>query len=98
MNMDSTVVADVAELAEVVHKLADARASGADHIGKLLLGDWRYHAFGFSRLAELSHVEQCAGETLLAVVEQLVDKIFPSPDPPKQDELQEDVGKLMLLM
>jgi len=31
VDMDSTVVGDVAELAEVIHKLADARAGGADH-------------------------------------------------------------------
>jgi len=64
VNMESTVVGDIAELAEVVHKLANARASGADHIGKPLLADRRYHALGFSRLAELSHDEQGTGKTL----------------------------------
>ena len=98
MNVDSTVVGNVAKLAEIVHKLADARASGPDHICKFLLSDWRYHALGFSRLAELSHDEQCAGETLFAVVEQLVDKVLSSSDPPKQDELQENVRELMLFV
>jgi len=87
VNMDSPVVGDVAELAEVIHKLADARAGGADHVGELLLSDGRYHAFGFSRFTELSHDKQCAGEAFLAVVKQLVDEILPGSDPAKQDEL-----------
>ena len=91
VNMNSTVVTDVAELAEVVHELADARAGGANHIGELLLGDWRYHALRLARLSELCHDEQCAREALLAIVEQLIDKVLTSPDSTDQDELQEDV-------
>jgi len=98
VNMDSAIIADVAELAEIVHKLADSGASGANHLGKLLLGHGRNHGLRFSGLTKLSHDQQCAGKTLLAVVEQLIDQVFPSPNPAKQNELQEDVRKLMLLM
>ena len=98
VNMNSAVIGDVSQFSEVVHKLANARASGADHVSKFFLSDRRYHALGLSWLAELSHDEQCAGEALLAVIEQLVDEVLPGPDPPEQDELQEDVRKLMLFV
>jgi len=98
VNMDSTVVGNVSEPAEVVHEFAYARAGGADQVGELHLGDRRDHALRFTGLAKVSHDEQCSCETLLAVVEQLIDKILTSPDPPKQDKLQEDVGKLMLFV
>ena len=69
VNVDSAVIRDVSEFSEVVHKLANARASGADHVGKFFLSDRRDHALRLSRFAELSHDEQCACEALLAVVE-----------------------------
>jgi len=87
MDMDTAVIGDVAELAEVIHELADPRPGCADHVGEGFLGDRRDHALRFSGLAELSHDEQCACETLLAVVEELVDEVFLSPDSPEQDEL-----------
>ena len=55
VNMDSTVIRYVAELAEVVHEFAYAGSSRSDHIRKLLLCDRRDHTLGFARLTELSH-------------------------------------------
>lgn len=91
VDMYPTVVGDVAKLAEVIHELANAGTSRADHIRKLFLSDWGYPALRFSRRTKLSHDEQCAGKTLFAVIEQLIDEVFSSSDSTHQDELQEDV-------
>ena len=69
MNMNSSVVRDVAKLAEVVHELAYAGSRRSDHIGKCLLGYRRDHGLRFAWFAKLSHDKQRARETLLAIVE-----------------------------
>jgi hypothetical protein len=38
------------------------------------------------------------GQALFAVVEQLIDEVFPGLDAAQQDKLEEDVGELMLLV
>ena len=98
MDMDPTVVRDVAKLAEIVHELANAGPSRADHLRKLFLSDWRDHALRFSRRTELRHYEQCTSETLLTIVEQLIDEVFSGSDSTQQDELEENIRKLMLFV
>jgi hypothetical protein len=41
VNVNSSVVIDISELAEAVHEEAYARPRGADHVGERLLGDGR---------------------------------------------------------
>ena len=39
VHLDAPVVADQPKLAEFVHKIANARSGGADHLGKCFLTD-----------------------------------------------------------
>ena len=42
VDLDMSVVADEAQLAKLVHEVADAGSRGADHLGQRLLTDVRH--------------------------------------------------------
>ena len=75
VNLDAPVVFDKAELAKTVHKKADARAGGADHLRQGLLRDPRNILFQFARLAEFGHQQQNPRQALFAGAEKLIDQI-----------------------
>ena len=45
MNLDLSVVADEAELAEFVHEMADTGSGDADHLRQYFLTDWLRDTF-----------------------------------------------------
>jgi len=83
VDVDAAVVADVAQLTKIVHKLANARPCGSNHLGKFLLSDGWNHALWLTWLAKLGHDQKRACETLFTIVEQLVNEVFPGPNPPE---------------
>ena len=60
MDFEVSVVADVAQLSKLVHKVAHAGARRADHVRESLLTDLRYHWFRLPVLAEIRQQKQRA--------------------------------------
>ena len=75
MHLNATVVADETELAKAIHKEADTRPGGPDHIRQRFLRDRRNEDFRFARLAEFRHQQEDPRQALFAGIEQLIDKI-----------------------
>ena len=73
--------------------MADPRPGCADHLGQVILTDFRKHKFGSAFLAKMSEQQEDPGETLFARVKKLVHEIrFVSDVARKQmlDELFRD--------
>ena len=87
MNPDAAVVFDEAELAKAIHEKADARACGADHLCKCLLGYSRNQGLRFTRFAKFGHQQEDPRQTFLAGVEQLIDQIRLGSHAPGEQEL-----------
>ena len=85
------IVIDEAKLTELVHEEADARSRGADHFGQHLLTDRRYDRFRLSLLAEICKEQKKARQSLLAGVEELVDKVGLGAHAALKQELQEEI-------
>ena len=69
------VVVNKAELPELIHEMADPRPGCADHLGQVILTDFRQHRFGPAFLAEMSEQQEDPRETLFARIKKLVHKI-----------------------
>ena len=98
VDLNVAVVGDVAQFPKPVHEVTDARSSGSNHVGEDLLSDRWDGSRWLSRPTKFSHEEQRPRQTLLTVVEELVDKIFLGSNSSKEHKLQEEIGELMLLM
>lgn len=98
MYVDATVVLDVTKHSEPIHEFAHTGPRGADHIGECFLRNGRNHRFGLAGLPKFSHKQQSSRQTFFAVVKELIDKIFLSAYSAKQDELDEEIGELMLFV
>jgi hypothetical protein len=79
VNLDAPIVFDKAELAKTVHKKADARAGGADHLRQSLLRDLGNALFRFARLAKFRHQQKYPRKALFTGVEKLIDQIGLGP-------------------
>ena len=68
MNRQPVVLAviDEAQLPELIHEMTDTRPGCADHLGQVILTDFRKHEFGSAFLAEMSEQQEDARETLFA--------------------------------
>ena len=71
----AAVVGDEAALAKAIEEEADPGASGADHFGEGLLADAGDGGEGGGAVGDSGHVEEKAGETFLAGVENVVGEI-----------------------
>ena len=98
MNPNAPVVFDKAVLTKTIHKETDAGPGGPDHFRQGFLSDVRNQRLRLAGLAELRHQQQDAGEAFLAGVEELVDQIGLGPHSASEQELDEEVGKAMLLV
>src|SRR5271154_1586178 len=98
MNPDAAVVFNEAELAKAIHEEAHTRPGGANHFCQSFLRDLWDQRFWFSRLAKLRQQQEDPRQTLFAGVEKLIDKIGLGSHATRQQELQEQVGELMLLV
>ena len=85
--MDATVVLDIAKISKAIHEVADARPGRADHLRESLLGDWRYKHLGLTGLTELCHQKECSRQSLLAGIEELINKVFLGADATQEHEL-----------
>ena len=72
----AAAVIDKAELPELIHKVADPRPGGADHLRQVFLIDSGKHRFGFSFFAKMGQQQKNPGQALLTGVEKLIDKIL----------------------
>ncbi len=95
---DVAVVGDVAQFPKPVHEVADARSCGSNHVGEDFLSDGWDSGRRLPWPTKFSHEEQRPRQTLLTVVEELIDKIFLGSNSSKEHKLQEEIGELMLLM
>jgi hypothetical protein len=96
--MNAAPVRNVGQSPKAIHKVADTGSCGSDHVGEAPLSDPWNEGLGLVRLSAFSHEEQYPGKTLLAVVEELIDKIFLCSNSSEEHEFQEEIRKLMLLM
>src|ERR1700723_1737463 len=95
VNPNSVAVFDKAELAKAVHEEADPGPRCPDHLRQGLLRDlWNQRVC----LAESCHQEENTCQTFFTRVKELIDKIGLGSHAPVEQELQKQVGELMLLM
>ena len=90
---DAAIVSDEAQLAKFVHEETHARAGSSDHLRKRLLADFSDHRFGLPFLAEVCQQQEHSGQTFLARIEQLIDKIRFNADGPAQKMGNEQLGE-----
>jgi hypothetical protein len=69
MNLDLSVVADEAELAEFVHEMADTGSGGADHLRQCFLTDVATDWLRDTFLAEISEQQKLVRKSPLARIE-----------------------------
>jgi len=69
-------VIDKAMFPEPIHEMTDPRPGCADHLRQGFLIDSGEHSFGPAVLANMGQQQENPSQTLLAVVEQLVDKVL----------------------
>jgi hypothetical protein len=86
--LDAAVVTDKTELAKAVHKEADMRPSGANHIRKRFLRNGRNEGFPFAGLAEFRHQQENPRQAFFAGVEKLVDEVGLGSHAAGQQELE----------
>jgi hypothetical protein len=97
VDVNASVVCDIAQLSKPVHELADPGTGSTNHLCKGLLCDRRNQHLWLSGIAKLRHQQECPRQTLFTVVEELVYEVLLGPDGSRQDELQEHFGELMLI-
>ena len=73
---EPAVVVDEAKLFELVHEMTDARPGGANHLRQTLLIDPGEDGFGTAFLAKMREEQENSGQSLLARVEKLVNKVL----------------------
>lgn len=98
MHLQPAVVLDETQLAELIHKKADAAASGADHFGESSLRDASDDVLGLFTVAITRNQEEGSGQALLARVEELVDQVFFHPDISFEHVGDKAVGKVALFV
>jgi hypothetical protein len=96
--MNAAIVGNIAKSPEAIHKVADTGSCGSDYVRQDGLSNCWDESLRLARFSELSHEEQCPGKTLLAVVEELIDKIFLGSNSSEEHKLQKEIRELMLLM
>ena len=66
MNLDLSIVADEAELAELVHEKTDPRSSRSDHFGQRFLADSDANGLRAGFLSEIGQQQQQSRQAFLA--------------------------------
>src|SRR5438094_10890 len=92
------VVGDEPQLAELVHEMADSRASGADDLRQRLLADLRNHRLRLAFLSEISEQEKYPREPLLTRVEEVVHQVLLNSNVAREQIVKEYLGKRRLIM
>src|SRR5688572_16598910 len=80
VDLESAVIFNQAELAELVHEEVDARARGPHHLGQRLLGELRQNARRRLFLPVSREQKQGTSEVFLAGIEELVDQVLLDPN------------------
>ena len=87
VHFNVAVVFDKPKPVESIHEEADARTRCPNHFCKRLLRDRRNLRFRFARLTIFSHQQKDSCQTLLAGIEELIDKVGLAPHASRQQEL-----------
>ncbi len=98
MHANAAVVFNEAELAKAIHKEADARPCGTDHLRERLLRDLGNQGLRLAGLAKFRHQQQNPCQTPFAGIEKLINQVGLNAHAARQEKLHEQVGELMLLM
>ena len=80
VDLEVSVVVDVAQLPKLIHKVAHAGARRADHVRERLLAHFGDHRLLLPVLAEVRQQEQRSRQPFLAGIKQLVDQVFLDSD------------------
>ena len=96
MNPHAAVVVDKAQLAELVHEVADSRSSRADHARQRFLADFRNHRLPPTILAKVGKQKQDPSQPLLARIEKLIDQILFKSNIAGEQVCREELRKFMV--
>ena len=89
--LNAAVVLNEAKLAKAVHKEADSRSGGTDHLGKCFLSNGWYEFLWFTRLAKFRHQKENARQSFFAGIEELIYQIGLSSHTASEQEFHENV-------
>ncbi len=79
VNVNFSVVADEAQLAEFIHEETDARSRCPDHLCESFLADLDIDRLRAALLGEMREKQKKASQSAFARIEQLVDQILFDP-------------------
>jgi hypothetical protein len=94
--LESTVVVNKAQLAEPIHKKANARAGGTNHFSEHFLANFRNYAFGLSFLAKLSKQQEYSCQPFFAGIKELVNQVSLNPNISGKQIGDKEIGKCVL--
>jgi len=97
VDLEVSVVVDVAQLPKLIHKVAHAGARRADHVRERLLAHFGDHRLLLPVLAEVRQQEQRSRQPFLAGIKQLVDQVFLDSDRASQKMRRESFGELLFV-
>src|ERR1700730_8086197 len=96
--LDMPVVADEAQLAKLVHEMADSGSGGADHLCQRFLTDVGTDRLRAAFLTEIGEQQKQPRKPPLKQIEQLINQDLLDPAVPGQEIRHEQLGKLWLVM
>ena len=76
MNLEMSIVIDVAQFAKFVHEMTYARSRRADHFRQRFLTDFSHDRLRSRFLAEICKEKEQPGKAPFAGIEQLIDQIL----------------------
>src|SRR5208337_1397712 len=76
VHLQAAVVIDEAQLAKPVHKEADSRAGGANHLGQGSLAHLQIGGMWLGMRPKSREQEESSRQPLLAGIEELIDEVF----------------------
>src|ERR1700694_5117441 len=98
MNVQSAVIFNKTEFAELVHEKVHSGACRSDNLGKSFLAHLGNYLLGFAFFSEVGQEEQDSRQPFLARVEELVHEVLLDADIAREDVCQEKFGEFRLVV